>query len=79
MLFHNCSQLSLQKYIQKLYSTQRLPNSISEMNLLTNDDRLFIIKQVVLSLLYLHLYFDEPIIHGNLSPLTIYLEENYDI
>mmetsp|Transcript_23560 Transcript_23560/g.20920 ORF Transcript_23560/g.20920 Transcript_23560/m.20920 type:complete len:134 (+) Transcript_23560:836-1237(+) len=66
LLFHNCSQMMLQKHIKNRY-------------MLTDSDRLFITKQIVLSLLYLHLYYDDPIIHGNLTPTNIYIEDCLDI
>ncbi|CAI2362756.1 unnamed protein product [Moneuplotes crassus] len=66
ILYHNCSQMVLQKHIRKRY-------------MLTDSDRLFIIKQLVLSLLYLHLFYDDPIIHGHINPITIFVEDTLDI
>lgn len=40
---------------------------------------MYISKQIVLSLLYLHLYFSEAIIHGHLLASSIFVEENMDI
>ena len=68
MLFHNCSQMSLQKQIQSKFL-----GLFIDPYMLADKDRLFIIKQIVLSLLYLHLYFEDPIIHGQLDPTNIFV------